>query len=325
MEGLDRSSGLFNPVYQNEDLEKNFPDSLEYDLMYPVVNAVRCIKSEKEITLMREICDISSRAHIYAMTNCMPTFQEYQLGALFQEYFSYAGADDHAYYPICGGGRNASVLHYETNTEELQNGDLVLCDMGAKKDGMCSDITCTYPINGKFSPNQKQIYNIVLEAQTTSIEMLKPGVAYGDIQNNAFRVILKGLCNLGILKGDQNKMFQLKVFKVFMPHGLGHYLGYRTHDVGLQRRVFKTNNTEYSKQYLTLTEDILQPNMCLTVEPGIYFIDSLIQQAKDNEDISQFFDFDMVEHYRSVGGVRIEDDLRITSNGYENFTKVRLI
>lgn len=271
---------------------------------------------------MRQICSISSRAHIYAMANCLPTFDEFQLAAVFQEYFAYAGADDHAYDPVCGGGRNASVLHYMTNTEELQDGDLVLCDMGAKKNGMCSDITCTYPINGKFSPNQKQIYNIVWEAQSTSIQMLKPGVDYADVQDNAYRVILKGLSNLGILKGDLDKMFQLKVHKVFMPHRLGHYLGFRTHDVGMRRKELKEDDKEYNKQYLTIDEDTLQPNMCLTVEPGIYFIDSLIQDAKDNEDISDFFDFDLVEHYRPVGGIRLEDDLRITTKGYENFTKV---
>ena len=289
-----------------------------------MVNALRCIKTESEIKLMREICAISSRAHIYCMTNCMPSFQEYQLSALFREYFAYAGADDTAYFSICGGGRNASTLHYETNTDELKDGDLVLCDMGAKKNGMCSDITCTYPVNGKFTQNQKEIYNIVLEAQTSSIKMLKPGVEYSDIQDNAFRVILKGLTNLGILKGDQKEMFQLKIHKIFMPHRLGHYLGFRTHDVGKPRREKKPNDKEYNKQYLSVDEDILESNMCLTVEPGIYFIDSLIQKAKDDEDMNSYFDFDLLEHYRSVGGVRIEDDLRITNDGYENFTKVGL-
>lgn len=309
-------------MYKNAELEKEFEGRIDVDLLYPIINDLRCIKTDSEIALMREVCSISSRAHIYAMTNCLPSFNEFQLAAVFQEYFAYAGADDHAYYPVCGGGRNASVLHYETNTDPLRDGDLVLCDMGAKKDGMCSDITCTYPVNGKFGANQKQIYNIVLKAQTTSIEMLKPGVAYSDVQDNSFRVILEGLSNLGILKGDLDKMFQLKVHKTFMPHSLGHYLGFRTHDVGRRRKDLKPDDKEYNKQYLTITEDTLQPNMCLTVEPGIYFIDSLIQQAKDNTEISHFFDFDLVEHYRKVGGVRIEDDLRITANGYENFTKV---
>ena len=108
-----------------------------------------------------------------------------------------------------------------------------------------------------------------------------------------------------------------------MPHRLGHYLGFRTHDVGLQRPADKDKSTEYNKQYLSVDEDILQANMCLTVEPGIYFIESLIEDAKNNEDISNYFDFDLLEHYMSVGGVRIEDDLRITEDGYENFTKVR--
>lgn len=316
------SSGLPNPTYSNEDLERAFSDKFDYDLLYPVVNSLRCIKTDLEIDLMRETCAISSRAHIYAMVNCMPTFYEYQLSALFREYFAHAGADDTAYFSVCAGGRNASVLHYEVNLEELKDGDLVLCDMGAKKDGMCSDITCTYPVNGKFSQIQKDIYNIVLKAQRTSIEMLKPGVAYADVQDNSFRVILDGLKKLGILKGDKQKMFELKVHKVFMPHRLGHYLGFRTHDVGKQRKVQRPGDTEYNKQYLSVDEDVLEKNMCLTVEPGIYFIKSLIQNAKDDPDMSPYFDFDKLEEYMSVGGVRIEDDLRITDEGYENFTKV---
>ena len=306
-------------------MSDKFMSIFDFDTLYPVVNSLRCIKSEAEINLMREVCSISSKAHIYAMVNCMPTFQEFQLAALFREYFAYAGADDTAYFSVCGGGRNASVLHYEVNTEELNDGDLVLCDMGAKKDGMCSDITCTYPVNGKFTQIQKDIYNIVLEAQTSSIKMLKPGVAYADIQDNSFKVILKGLTKLGILKGDQQKMFEAKVHKIFMPHRLGHYLGFRTHDVGKPRKNLKPEDIEYNKQYLSVDEDILEENMCLTVEPGIYFIQSLAEKAKNDPDMSDFFDFDKLQEYWSVGGVRIEDDLRITSDGYENFTKVKCL
>ena len=304
-------------------MENTFSDILDYNTIYPIVNSLRCIKSEAEIDLMRKICEISSRAHIYCMTNCLPTMMEYQLAALFKEYFAYADADDNAYFSICGCGRNAAVLHYETNTEPLKDGDLVLCDMGGKKDGMCSDITCTYPVSGKFSQDQKDIYNIVLKAQTTSIAMLKPGIPYADVQDNSFRVILDGLLKLGILKGDQTEMFNKKIHKIFMPHRLGHYLGFRTHDVGQQRPYDKTKSLEFNKQYLSVDEDILAKNMCLTVEPGIYFIESLIDGAKTNAEISDYFDFDLLEKYIPVGGVRIEDDLRITENGFENFTKVK--
>lgn len=293
-------------------------------MVYPIINNLRCIKTEKEIDLMREACLISSKAHIYAMTNALPGIKEYQLSAMFQEYFAYAGADDNAYPSICGSGRNASILHYEANTEDLKSGDLVLCDMGAKKNGMCADITCTYPISGTFSPKQKEIYNLVLQAQTTAIKMLRPNILYSDIQRTAFMVILQGLVELGILKGDTQQMYNLKVHKVFMPHHLGHYLGLRTHDVGLQRREFKSGDTEYNKQYLNIFEDTLKANMCLTVEPGIYFIESLLDAAKENEEIRDFFDFDVIETYMSVGGVRIEDDLRVTKTGYENFTKVKI-
>lgn len=320
--GLDRSSNLYSSFYKNPSIEKEFASLLDYNTVYPIINNLRCIKSKAEIDLMRETCAISSKAHIYAMTNCMPTFNEYQLAALFQEYFAYAGADSNAYYPICGGGRNASILHYETNTEELKDGDLVLCDMGAQKNGMNSDITCTYPVNGKFSNNQKEIYNIVLKAQTTSIEMLKPDVPYSNVQDNAFMVILQGLIDLGLLQGDIQEMFQNKIHKVFMPHRLGHYLGYRTHDVGLQRKVTDPGNIEFNKQYDTIEEDILRPNMCLTVEPGIYFVSSLLDDVINDKEKAKYFNFDRINTFMSVGGVRIEDDLCITEIGYENFTKV---
>lgn len=271
---------------------------------------------------MRETCLISSKAHIYAMSNVLPGLMEYQLSGMFQEYFAHAGGDDNAYPSICGGGRNASTLHYETNTDELQSGDLVLCDMGCKKNGMCSDITCTYPVSGTFSQTQKEIYELVLKAQSTSIAMLRPDVAYGDVQMNAFMVILQGLIDLKLLKGDIQAMYNLKVHKVFMPHHLGHYLGSRTHDVGLQRTVFKPEDKEYNKQYLSIWEDSLKANMCLTVEPGIYFIQTLLDAAKENAEISGFFDFEVIGKYMDVGGVRIEDDLRVTEDGYENFTKV---
>ena len=289
-----------------------------------MLNNLRCIKSEREIELMRETCLISSKAHMYAMSNVLPGVMEYQISGLFQEYFAHAGADDNAYPSICGGGRNASILHYQTNTDRLKSGDLVLCDMGCKKNGMCSDITCTYPVSGTFSETQKEIYELVLEAQTSSIAMLKPNIAFQEVQRNAFMVILQGLTDLNLLRGDIQTMYTLKVHKVFMPHHLGHYLGSRTHDVGLQRRVLKPEDVEYNKQYLTIWEDTLQSNMCLTVEPGIYFIESLLDAAKENVQISGFFDFHVIAKYTHIGGVRIEDDLRITSDGYENFIKVGL-
>ena len=169
---------------------------------------------------------------------------------------------------------------------------------------------------GKF---YKEIYEIVLKAQTSSINRLKPGVNYADIQTDAFKIILQGLKTLGLLQGDVNEMFAKNVHSVFMPHHLGHYIGYKTHDVGLQ--VKEGRDKEERKGYSAVYDNaILQKGMTLTVEPGIYFIDVLIEKSK-SEEIQYYFNYQVINDYKKeIGGVRIEDCLIITEDGFENCT-----
>lgn len=160
----------------------------------------------------------------------------------------------------------------------------------------------------------------MLKSQTTSIEQLKPGVNYTDIQTTAYKIILQGLKDIGILNGDIEEMYAKNLHSIFMPHHLGHYIGYKTHDVGLQ--VKDGRDKEEKKQYAVLHDNaILQQGMTITVEPGIYFIDVLIEKSK-SEEIQYYFNYGLLEEYKKeIGGVRIEDCLIITADGFENCTK----
>ena len=205
------------------------------------------------------------------------------------------------------------------NTDTLRDGRLILCDMGAQKGGICSDITCTYPINGKFTFKQKQIYEIVLKTQTDAISSLREGASYKNIQVQAYKTILLGLKEVGILLGDVDEMYEKLIHKIFMPHRLGHYIGYRTHDVGLQKK--EGTDKEDRKSYYSVDEcTSLVAGMTLTVEPGIYFIETLINKSK-NEPARLYINYDKLAQYtEEIGGVRIEDDLIVTKDGYINTT-----
>lgn len=316
--GLDVASKNWSNFYNNEKILSKFWDKIDEDTLFPILNSQRNLKSKKEIDLFLKTCEISSRAHIKCMQNCLPGMFEYQISALFEQSFGAEGAEDHAYNPICAGNKNGAYLHYMVNEDLLKNGQLLLTDMGCKQNGVCSDITCTYPVNGVFTQRQKSLYNVVLKAQRNAIEQLKPGVKYGDLQDEAFVIILEGLLDLGILKGSVKDLLENEIHKIFMPHHLGHFIGYRTHDVGPQKKNGK--DKEESKQYDVIWDCVLQEGMALTVEPGIYFIDVLIENSKKNP-IKVFFDYEVIEDYRlEIGGIRIEDDLVVTKDGALNGT-----
>ena len=317
--GIDTYSRHWSNFYDDKVIVNLFNHIIDEDTLFPVLNELRCIKTEKELKYFKEICKISSDAHIYTMQSCLPGMKEYQISAIFKDQFSQHFGQDDAYDPVCGANRNGSWLHYTVNTDTLKNGKLILCDMGAQKGGICSDITCTYPINGKFTFKQKQVYEIVLKTQTDAISCLKEGASYKDIQVKAYKTILLGLKELGILLGDVNDMYEKLIHKIFMPHRLGHYIGYRTHDVGLQKK--EGADKEDKKGFYSLDEcESLRAGMTLTVEPGIYFIETLINKSK--EEAAKFYiDYDKLALYTSeIGGIRIEDDLIVTKDGYYNCT-----
>jgi Xaa-Pro aminopeptidase len=250
-----------------------------------IVHEMRVLKSGDEIELMQRAADIAAEAHCEAMKSVRPGMKEYEVEALIEQIFRRRGANGPAYTSIVGAGANATVLHYINNDGELHDGELLLVDAGAEYKGYASDITRTYPINGKFTKPQREIYDLVLEAQMSCVEMVRPGVTHEELKNHSIEVLTAGMVRLGLLKGNPEELIKEEKFKQFYMHGLGHMLGIDVHDVG--------------RYYYDKQSRALEPGVVMTVEPGIYV-------APDTKDIP--------EQYLGIG-VRIEDDVLCTTNG----------
>lgn len=254
-----------------------------------MLHAMRRVKSEAEIAVMRQAAMISADAHKRAMRFVKPGVFEYQLEAEIHHEFAMRGAKYPAYGTIVGSGNNACILHYTQNSDEIQDGTLVLIDAGCELHGYAADITRTFPANGRFSAPQKALYQLVLDAQLAALEQLKPGNTIGQGMQACVEVITKGLLELGILQGKVAELLENEAWRAYFMHGLGHYLGLDVHDVGI---------------YKHQGEDIpLVPGVVITVEPGLY--------------ISE--DSGAPEQYRGIG-IRIEDDIVITEAGNEVLT-----
>lgn len=250
-----------------------------------IIHEMRVIKSEEEIAIMQRAADIAAEAHIEAMKAARPGMKEYEIEALVEHVFRKAGAAGPSYTSIVGAGANATVLHYINNDGTLKEGDLLLLDAGAEYKGYASDITRTFPVNGRFNEAQRDIYDLVLEAQMACVEMVRPGVSHLEIKNHSIQVLTEGMVRLGLLKGDPEELIKEEKYMQFYMHGLGHFLGIDVHDVG---RYFSDGESRP-----------LEPGMVMTVEPGIYVSPS----TKD-----------IPEKYLGIG-VRIEDDVLVTENG----------
>ena len=249
----------------------------------------RLIKDEDEIEIMRKACKISAEAHVEAMKFVKPGMTEQEIEAFYQYEFSKRGGRFSAYTPIVAGGENACVLHYVENSKPLKDGELLLVDAGCEFELYASDITRTYPINGKFTEPQLAIYEVVLEAQLKSIEAISTHNNVMDAQIISEKVITQGLIDLGILQGSMDELHEAGAFRDFYMHKIGHWLGIDVHDAGDYME-----DGDYMK---------FKPGMVTTVEPGIY-----ISSSADVED-----------KWKGIG-IRIEDDILVTANGNENLT-----
>lgn len=249
----------------------------------------RLIKDEDEIKIMKKACQISAEAHVEAMKFVKPGMTEQEMEAFYQYEFSKRGGRFSAYTPIVAGGENACVLHYVENSKQLKDGELLLVDAGCEFELYASDITRTYPINGKFTAPQLAIYEVVLEAQFKSIEAISTNNNVMDAQIISEKVITQGLIDLGILQGSMEELHAAGAFKDFYMHKIGHWLGIDVHDAGDYME-----DGDYMK---------FKPGMVTTVEPGIY-----ISSASDVED-----------KWKGIG-IRIEDDILVTAEGNENLT-----
>ncbi len=255
----------------------------------PWLHEMRLFKSPEEIVVMRKAGEITAKAHTRAMERCRPGMFEYHLEAEIHHEFTRHGARYPAYNTIVGGGENGCILHYTENESPLKDGDLVLIDAGCEYYGYAGDITRTFPINGKFSPAQRTIYDIVLASQYKAISLLTAGRSIRDANEQVIRIMLQGLVEAGVLEGDVEQLMADKVHQRFYMHGLSHWLGLDVHDVG---------------NYGSSTRDrLLAPGMILTVEPGLYIAP----------------DADVPARFRGIG-IRIEDNILITKQGCEILT-----
>jgi len=254
----------------------------------PIVHEMRLFKSPEELDVMRRAGEISALAHTRAMEKCRTGMFEYQLEGEILHEFNRHGARFPSYNTIVGGGENGCILHYTENESELRDGDLVLIDAGCEYRGYAGDITRTFPVNGKFTPAQRAVYDIVLESLETALTLFRPGTSIQEVTGSVIRIMVNGLVKLGILKGDVEELIADNAHRAFFMHGLSHWLGLDVHDVGA---------------YGTDRSRTLEPGMVLTVEPGLYIAP----------------DADVPAEYRGIG-IRIEDDIVITENGNENLT-----
>ena len=258
-----------------------------------LVHEMRLFKDAHELDIMRRAAAISARAHIRAMQICKPGMREYQLEAELLHEFRNSGAQSVAYNSIVAGGANSCILHYRAGSTELRSGELCLIDAGCEFDGYASDITRTFPINGKFTPAQRKIYTLVYEAQEAGIAAVKPGAKFRDFHFAAMRVLAEGLHEMGVLpvSVDDAMKPDSAVYRRWTVHGTGHMLGMDVHDCARAR------NEAYA-------EGILEEGMVLTVEPGFYIHpDDMLFPAE----------------YRGIG-VRIEDDILVTKDGAKNLS-----
>ena len=254
------------------------------------IGNARLIKDDHEISLIKKACDISAEAHIEAMKNVKNAESEQSIESLYVYEFSKRGGRFPAYTPIVAGGENACVLHYIENNKKLNKNELLLVDAGCEYEMYASDITRTYPISGKFSKEQLEIYKIVLDAMNAAIDKVKEGNNIMEPQEISEKIITNGLVELGLLHGDPEDLHKKGAFKDFYMHKIGHWLGLDVHDAG---------------DYMEGDDFIkFKPGMITTIEPGIY--------------ISRSMDVD--DKWKGIG-IRIEDDILVTKDGNENLTK----
>ncbi len=258
-----------------------------------LLSEMRLIKTSAEKKIMKRSSRISAEAHCQAMQLCKPGMYEYELQAVIEYHFAKSGAAAPAYSSIVGSGSNGCVLHYIENQSKMSDGDLVLIDAGCEYQGYAADITRTFPVNGKFSAEQKAVYEIVLDAQYAAIDACQMGKRFNEPHEASVRVITQGLIDLGLLKGNLEELIETRAYVDFYMHRAGHWLGMDVHDVG-----------EYKLDGADSEWRELEPGMVTTIEPGIYI-------HADNDKVDA--------RWRGIG-IRIEDDVLITKKGPEVMT-----
>jgi Xaa-Pro aminopeptidase len=257
----------------------------EFIALDNVLHEMRLVKSRAEVRAMTRAMEISSDAHVRAMTVCRPGMTEFEIEAELNYAFTRGGSRRVAYPSIVAGGANACVLHYTENRDTLKDGDLLLIDAGAEYDYYAADITRTFPVNGRFSKAQRALYELVLEAQQAAIEQVRPGNHWNAPHEAAVQVLAEGMVALGLIKGRASTVIKKGRYRKFYVHRTGHWLGMDVHDVG---------DYKIGGEWR-----VLEPGMVMTVEPGLYVA------AGDKQVARKWWNI----------GIRIEDDVLVTRDG----------
>lgn len=324
----DRRVVHFLPAYRGEQTlllegllgihHSEIPEYASEQLIKAVVD-IRSYKSPEEVVEMDQtLTNVTYDMFVTAMKMAKPGVNEREIAGEVEGIALSGGAQ--LAYPIIGTV-NGQTLHNNVYKNELKEGDLYLLDAGAESlKHYATDITRTFPVGGKFTEKQKGIYNIVLKAETESIKNLRPGVTYKSIHLGAAKIIVEGLKDLGLMKGDSDEAVRDGAHALFFPHGLGHMIGLDVHDMEGYGEDFVGYNDEvrrsdqFGTAYLRLGRK-LEEGFVVTVEPGIYFIPELLDKWKADGTNAQYLNFDKIEEYRDFGGIRIEDDVLVTAEG----------
>lgn len=323
LHGLNTDSGRYIKPASFEGISEFETDE---SLLFHHLSELRVFKTPEELEVIRYANKISSEAHREVMRSMRPNRFEYQYESLFQHHVYAKGGARHVCYTCIGAsGTKCAVLHYghagEPNSRLIKDGDMCLFDMGAEYYAYCSDITCSFPANGKFTQDQAKIYNAVLDASRAVLRALKPGVSWTEMHMLAERIILSALKNMELVLGDVEEMLQNRIGGLFMPHGLGHFLGVDVHDAHGYPPEGPPRPQGRGVSSLR-TARTMQPGMVITVEPGCYFIASVLHKAFLDDNDSKYLNRDKIIHFMDFGGVRIEDNVVITDTGCELLTDV---
>ncbi len=288
-EQLDaRVRGWLNAVRDRARQGAEAPEELV--LLDNLLHEMRLFKDDEELAVMRRAAEISAQAHCEAMRLARPGIHEYELEGRIISHCTAAGARFQAYSPIVGGGANACILHYIDNDAPIADGDLVLIDAGCELDCYASDITRTFPVNGRFSAEQRALYELVLKTNEACIELIRPGLPWNAVHDLSVKMLTQGLVELGLLEGEVEALIESGAYREFYMHRIGHWLGMDVHDVGNYKL-----NGEWRP---------LEPGMVMTIEPGLYI-------SPHNDRVEP--------RWRGIG-IRIEDDVLVTRDGAEVLT-----
>jgi len=280
----------------------------------------RSIKTDAELELMRKASKVASGAHRAAMKAAPKASYEYEVKAAYEFHTMSSGMLHQPYSGIFASGPSSAILHYVDNNRKIHPGSHMLIDAGAEAEGYAADITRTFPVNGKFENPLSDLYDIVLKAIRETISGARPGVKMEDLQLHASKVILNGLKDLGLIHGQLEDMMEINLFALFFPHGLGHFLGLDTHDVGGYLKGVEPIDRP-GLRFLRARRT-LEKGMVITIEPGLYMIPALLEPAFSDAVKKPFLNENKLRGLLGFGGIRIEDNLIITESGSENMTDV---